>query len=332
MMSRMAACLVVLCALILPPGLRAQEANDGEPTPPKATATTKAASRPVVPLPTPTMRDVRYGPHERNVLDLWQAPSAKPTPLVIYIHGGGFRQGDKSTLWPRLLSECLKSGISVAAINYRFSQQAPFPAPFMDSARAVQFLRLNADKWNLDPKRFGATGGSAGAGMSLWLGFHEDMADAKSADPVLRQSTRLTCVAVQQAQTSYDPRVIRQWINAPAAEHPAVAQLYGLKPDELDTPKAHRMYVAASPINFLTADDPPVFLYYSGSSAPPAPDAPAGIGIHHPKFGQVLKERMDALKIECILRLREDFIKEGKLPGNEDEMAGFFRRHLVADK
>ncbi|MGB9606526.1 MAG: hypothetical protein ACPL88_11690, partial [Bryobacteraceae bacterium] len=55
------------------------------------------------PLPPPDAADVSYGPHERNVLDLWKAHSAKPTPLVIYIHGGGFRAGDKRTLPPALL-------------------------------------------------------------------------------------------------------------------------------------------------------------------------------------------------------------------------------------
>src|ERR1043165_9459952 len=46
--------------------------------------------------PAPTAADVHYGPHERNVLDFWKAPSEQPTPLVVYIHGGGFVAGDKS--------------------------------------------------------------------------------------------------------------------------------------------------------------------------------------------------------------------------------------------
>src|SRR5262245_24605401 len=74
----------------------------------------------------PDVANAKYGPHERNVVDLWKAKSDKPTPVVVYIHGGGFRAGDKSTLSPGLRAECLKAGISVAAINYRLSQQAPF--------------------------------------------------------------------------------------------------------------------------------------------------------------------------------------------------------------
>src|SRR5262244_2887446 len=98
---------------------------------------TKKQARPLRP---PDVANTSYGPHERNVLDLWKASSERPTPLVIFIHGGGFTQGDKSGVSPFLLDACLKEGISVASINYRYSTQAPYPAPMMDSARAVQFL------------------------------------------------------------------------------------------------------------------------------------------------------------------------------------------------
>ncbi len=118
-------------------------------------------AQPKANLPTPTYENVKYGPHERNVLDFWQAKSAQPTPVLVSIHGGGFVAGNKSVS-PQLLKDCLDSGISVAAINYRYSTQAIAPAPFHDGARAVQFLRSKAKDWNIDPKRFAATGGSAG--------------------------------------------------------------------------------------------------------------------------------------------------------------------------
>src|ERR1019366_5936823 len=180
------------------PTIKVPDAKDAQPKPqPKAN------------LPTPTYENVKYGPHERNVLDFWQAKSDQPTPVLVSIHGGGFVGGNKSVS-PVLLKECLESGISVAAINYRYSTQAIAPAPFHDGARAVQFLRSKAKDWNIDSKRFAATGGSAGAGISLWLGFHKDMADPKNDDPVPRQSTRLTCMFVTEGQTSYDPRFIRK--------------------------------------------------------------------------------------------------------------------------
>lgn len=277
--------------------------------------------------PKPDQENVKYGPHERNVLDLWNAKSEQPTPLVVFIHGGGFRAGDKSNVNPALLQGCLKAGISVAAINYRLSQHAPFPAPMLDSARAIQFLRSKAKEWHLDPKRIGATGGSAGAGISLWIGFYDDLADPKSDDPVARQSTRLTCMAVVGAQTTYDPRVIRKLIGGRAHEHPALMPFYGLKEDELDSPRAHKLYEQASAINYLSADDPPVFLFYSEPKGDLPANAKPGQGIHHPRFGDLLKEKIDPLKIECVIRHRDDYKDKGG--DSTADMVKFFERHLL---
>src|SRR5271165_6308325 len=126
---------------------------------------------------TPDLENVRYGPHERNVLDFWRAKSDHPTPLILNIHGGGFVQGDKTSIPIFMLRYALAHGISVATMNYRYSTQAPYPAPMEDGAHAVQFLRSKAREWNLDPDKFGATGGSAGAGILMWVGFSPDMAD-----------------------------------------------------------------------------------------------------------------------------------------------------------
>ena len=80
----------------------------------------------------------------------------------------------------------LDAGISVAAIRYRFvdGKDIIFPAPQHDGARAVQFLRSKAKEWNIDSDRVACYGGSAGAGISMWIGFHEDLADPTSDDPV----------------------------------------------------------------------------------------------------------------------------------------------------
>jgi acetyl esterase/lipase len=262
--------------------------------------------------PEPDVRNASYGPHERNVLDLWKAKADRPTPLLVFIHGGGFRGGDKSAVPPGLLRGCLEAGISVASINYRLSQHAPFPAPMLDGGRAVQFLRSRASEWNLDPRRIAASGGSAGAGISLWLGFRPDLADPKSPDPVARQSSRLTCMAVLGAQSSYDPRFIRRVVGGRAHEHPALMPFYGLRPDELDSPRAHKLYEEASPINYVTADDPPVFLFYNEPKEPLPAEAAPGVGIHHPNFGTALKEKLDPLGIECVLRHQTDYAARGE--------------------
>src|SRR5437763_549109 len=102
-------------------------------------ADAKAETAPA--LPPPQFRAVHYAEHERNVLDFWEAKSSKPTPLLVYTHGGGWRGGDKSALPPLTLRFMLEHKVSVASINYRYSSIAKLPAPVHDAARAIQFLR-----------------------------------------------------------------------------------------------------------------------------------------------------------------------------------------------
>ncbi|MBW7893713.1 MAG: alpha/beta hydrolase [Opitutaceae bacterium] len=251
-------------------------------------------------LPPPTYANVAYGPHERNVLDAWLADSTQTTPVLIYFHGGGFVAGSKANLPALALAAALRAGISVVAVNYRFAPEVSFPAHYLDCARAIQFVRHSARTWRLDPRRVALTGSSAGAGASLWVAFHDDLADPASADSIARESTRVTCVAVMGAQPTYDRRIIRQLAGEAAARHPVFANLHGLKPNELETEKAYKLYEQAAAITYLTPDDPPAFAYYSEPRGPVPPDARAGTGIHHPNLGLYLKEKMDALGIECV--------------------------------
>lgn len=251
-------------------------------------------------LPPPTHAEVAYGPHARHRLDVWLADSPQPTPVLIYFHGGGFVTGSKANLPAAVLAAARRQGISVVAANYRFAPEVAFPAHYLDCARAIQFVRHSARAWNIDPARVALTGSSAGAGTALWIAFHDDLADPENADPVARESTRVTCVAVMGAQPTYDPRVIRQLAGEAAARHAVFANLHGLKPEELETEKAHRLYTEAAPLTYLTRDDPPVFAYYSEPRGPVPPDARDGTGIHHPNLGLLLQERMGALGLECV--------------------------------
>lgn len=260
------------------------------------------------PMPlTPTHADVQYGPHERNVLDLYLAASDKPTPLVLYIHGGGFQGGDKRTLNAAEGKSYLDAGYSIAGINYRLTNTAPAPAAYLDCARALQFLRHNAKQWNLDPKLVASTGGSAGAGTSLWIAFHDDLAQPDSEDPIARQSTRLTCVVVFNGQSSYDPRFAEKiGIPRPNFErHSFFLPFYGIKAEEVDSPRAQHLYEQAAPITYLTKDDPPALLNYSFANEEVTKDSPLNLVVHHPKFGIALKEQMDKLGIECVVQYRD---------------------------
>jgi acetyl esterase len=289
--------------------------------------------RPAPPKPPPAYPNVRYGPHERSVLDVWRA-RPKPgqsggTPLVVFFHGGGFRQGDKSGVPAWLVLKCLSAGISVASAGYRLSQDAPYPAPMLDGARAIQYLRLHAKEFGIDPNRIAASGSSAGAGIALWVGFHDDLADPRSPDPVLRQSSRVACLGVDGAQTSYDPRFIKRVIGGRAHEHPGLKPFYGLADSDLGTPRAHRLFEDASPIQHASAGDPPVVLFYAEPDEPLPADARAGQGIHHPRFGAALKAKLAPLGVECIIRHANDFpVEDDPDETRWREMAAFFARHL----
>ena len=277
---------LLLCSLCLVLGLHPAGAQDAE----------SGRSK----LPPPTHADVAYGPHARHRLDVWLADAQQPTPVLIYFHGGGFVTGSKANLPAAVLAAARRHGISVVAANYRFAPEVAFPAHYLDCARVIQFVRHSARAWHIDPARVALTGSSAGAGAALWVAFHYDLAEPANPDPVARESTRVTCVAVMGAQPTYDRRVIRQLAGEAAARHAVFANLHGLKPEELETEKAHRLYAAAAPLTHLTRDDPPVFAYYSEPRGPVPPDARDGTGIHHPNLGLLLKERMDALGLECV--------------------------------
>lgn len=247
----------------------------------------------------PTHADVKYGEHERHVIDLYLAESDQPTPLVIYIHGGGFVGGDKRGVSGKLIQAMHEIGISVAAIHYRFIRKHPFPAPFTDSARAVQFLRHNATQYNLDADRFAATGGSAGAGISLWLATHDDMADPNSDDPVSEQSTRISCASVGGAQVSYDPRFWREIGLAKGLQHSSFPLMYGVPSDDpFEDPKKIAIAEDCAPIKHVSKDDPPFYFQYG------VPDelndtTSLGAVVHHPRHGQLFKKKADSLGIEC---------------------------------
>ena len=272
----------------------------------------------------PTHADAKYGPHERNVLDFWQAPSEEPTPVLISIHGGGFRGGNKQVVgFP--LQRLLDEGISVAAITYRLSDDAIAPAQFDDAARAVQFVRSKAGEWNIDPDRFAACGGSAGAGLSLWLAFHDDLADPQSDDPLKKQSTRLKTAVVFNGQSSYDPRFLRDLFpESDTYRHSALAELFGIDMDQLDDlpEEKYRLFEEVSSITHLSKDDPPVMLVYNRPADVAVTNQ--GIGIHHAKLGLVLKKKMDALGIECVVTAAGE-------PADAPEPLEFLKKRLIGE-
>ena len=248
----------------------------------------------------PTELNVSYGPHERHNFDLWVAQGPAPRPLFISIHGGGFGGGDKLVKGD-ILQACLKAGISVAALTYRLTPEVQAPAAFYDCALALQFIRANAARWNIDNSRIAAFGISAGAGIALWLACKDDMADPSSPDPVARQSTRLLCTTTLNGQTSYDPRFIKAHVPGDAYRHPALVKLFGMSLDDPDNAPepVKAIFEEVSAINYVTPDDPPAQMLYRDLDDRIAPLTDTSAGIHHPIFGLEMKKRFDEVGVPC---------------------------------
>jgi acetyl esterase/lipase len=254
-------------------------------------------------VPEPTLVNIRYGDHERHILDFWKAPSDTPTPLVVVIHGGGWKGGSKLRL-DRFAdtTALLKEGISVVAINYRLMRHAegvepPVKAPLHDAARAVQFVRSKATEWNVDKARIGAAGGSAGACSSLWVAYHDDLADPDSKDPVLRESSRLHCAAVTGAQTTLDPKQMKEW--TPNSKYGGHA--FGKKnfAEFLAERESILPWIAEySPYANVSAGDPPVSIFYRTA---PSVGEEQKDPTHTANFGVKLQERCAKFEIECVV-------------------------------
>src|SRR5262245_13632381 len=247
------------------------------------------------------LTDVPYGMHPRQVLDFYPAKADKPTPVVFYIHGGGWQAGDKKTN-PKAFND---KGISVVAINYRYVKngvedkvEPPVKAPLEDAARALQFVRSKAMEWNLDKTKIGATGGSAGACSSLWLAFHNDLADPKSEDPIARESTRLFCAAVTGAQVSLDPKELREWM----PNYGYGAHAFGQQNLQavLDNREKFLPWIKEySPIEHVSKDDPPIALFYGGEV--PVVGASPKDPTHSGVMGIKLAERLKEIGVDVVL-------------------------------
>jgi acetyl esterase/lipase len=314
--------LLSICLLLIPSFALGQAPAD------------KKAKKAPPERPTPTVADYAYGQDsERQRFDFWQAKSDRPTPVVLLIHGGGWRNGDKSSYGTTAIKPFLDAGISVAAVNYRFIEQAmaqkvepPVKACLHDAARALQTIRSKANAWNIDPTRVGATGGSAGACTSLWLAFHDDLADPKSSDPVARQSSRLSCAAVLGAQTSLDPKELREWIsNSVYGGHAFGFAAPGRqRPQEFDLLIENREKVLPwikeySPIELVSKDDPPIYLDYPNQKKPPVLGAEETDPTHSAMYGVKLVEKLKATGLEGVL----------SYPGHEDQKYGSISNFLI---
>ena len=192
-------------------------------------------------------------------LDLYLPRRAKkknsaPLPLVIWIHGGGWRAGDKKN---GPFKQLINAGFAVASINYRLSQEAHFPAQIEDCKTAVIFLKKHAKRFNIDPNRVGVWGASAGGHLAALLGATSGSRkfESRSVDNSVNSDVQAVC-------DWFGPIDLLKLVKYDAEEgeykvHPIVDQLLGVT-------GVRRVDAAreASPLTYLTAKMPPVLIMH----------------------------------------------------------------------
>lgn len=223
----------------------------------------RAADRePAVPEGTKVVRDLEYvrGGHARQKLDLYLPPGAKGRlPVVVWIHGGAWRGGSKDGGGPAVGQ--VARGYAVAAINYRLSQHAPFPAQIEDCKAAIRWLRGHAREYNLDPGRIAVWGASAGGHLAALLGTSGGVQELEGKlGDCPEQSSR-----VQAVVDWFGPTDLANMGGAhDDAQSPESLLLGGPVPRHKDRA------VRASPVTYVSKDDPP-FLVLHGDKDPLVP-------------------------------------------------------------
>ncbi|MCB9647945.1 MAG: carboxylesterase family protein [Deltaproteobacteria bacterium] len=295
--------------------------------------------------------EVAYGPHPRNVLDVWSQGSA--APAVVFIHGGGFQSGSKEDIHNNVqtIPRYLAAGFTVVSISYRYTYRDPDAAVnatnpddvgsvhdvngarldyvLRDCARAIQFIRYRAAELNVDPTRIGAYGGSAGAGCATWTGTVPDLAVPGHPDPVLRQSSRLQAVGHTNGQPTYNwprwPDLLRMdpVFVFDNVEHEAVRLTQTPLDALIDTADGQQLSAVMDYYEQMGPGDPPFLTINLLPDLSEAQITDPSQVIHHPRAHVALFERCQAAGLECSIRTQD------RTAGPDREMLGFMTRVLM---
>lgn len=261
-------------------------------------------------------QNIKYGDFTENVFDIFLPSSQQTAALVIYIHGGGFTGGDKAKPYKKseqLINTLLSKNIGFASINYRLLREDDGQGVFKclnDSKRALQFIRHHAKTFNIDKESIVLMGGSAGAGTSLWIGLNEEMAEKDSADPVLRESTRVKAIVAILTQASYD---ILDWHNDIFKEYQSegfnrevmikmggeekLLKWYGFdKSTDVNSPAAIKVRDKLNMLKLMSNDDPE--MYVENMGLPYVFPSSAGILHHHALHAKALMDRAISTGVE----------------------------------
>ena len=200
-------------------------------------------------------------------LDLYLPPGGDtPDPVVVFLHGGGWRLGTRRSLGPSYagttphpFEQVAAAGITVASADYRLSGERTWPAQLHDAKAAVRWLRSRGHEVGLDAERIGAWGESAGGHLALLLGLTGEVADLDGDVGIVDGSSAVNAVAAWYAPS--DLTALPGDLGAdPGAGDTREAQLFGAPLSGV--PEVVR---EASPITYVSAGAPPILLLHGDS-------------------------------------------------------------------
>ena len=175
----------------------------------------------------------------------------RPTPAVLWLHGGGWERGDKNgSSGARFLAS---AGFVTASIYYRLSGEAKFPADIEDCKCAVRYLRANALTYEIDPNRIGIAGASSGGHLALLAATADETAGLEGSGGWAKVSSRVRAVV-----SYYGPADFRTMsTDFGARAQAAITKLLGVP-----YPENPAAYARASPITYVSPDDPPLLMVH----------------------------------------------------------------------
>lgn len=219
------------------------------------------------------VRDMNYAGTQnwRQTMDLFvpEKPPAKPLPLVVFIHGGGWEGGTKNT--GAALIPLIQDGAFIGAtINYRLTNEGPHPAQIHDCKAAIRWLRAHAKDYGIDPAKIGVFGISAGGHLVSLLGTSGGVVELEGdVGGNVDQSSRVTCVVNFCGPANFLTFGSQGSVIDPENARSAVGKLVGGKVSEKTA-----VAKAVSPETYITKDDVP-FLHIHGTADKLVPYAQA---------------------------------------------------------
>ena len=208
---------------------------------------------PAIPSHLRTHLDLVYKqtPEKELKLDIYHLDSLQiAQPLLVFIHGGSWKSGDKDD-YRRYLVDYAEKGYVTATLSYRFAQEAPFPAALDDVVCGLSWLKEHAAEYWIDPDRIALIGGSAGAHLIMMLAYHSyDASYQRVADCDYGADQKVRAIVNLYGPTDLTTEYARS--------HPSVINFIGQDYSE----QTHSAYAAASPLEFVSADDPPTMSFH----------------------------------------------------------------------